>query len=142
MKTKYKCPSCAEMWYTEEDAQRCCIEKNAPLLVADYFAKKADKGKLQHSLIDPEFIEGMAEVLTYGINKYKKKDSWKTVDNAKDRYLDALIRHEMEYRKGNKFDNESEIHHLLHLAVNAMFLYYFSCVENKKWLDRVLDDEK
>ena len=174
MKIKYKCTSCAEMWYTKEEAELCCTktiyyDKKAdkgidtskiykcqtcgkmfstvygsemccnketlasePLPDTDYYAKKLDLGKLQHSLIDPEFIRGLAEVMTYGAEKYSA-DSWKTIPDAKERYENAMLRHINAWQRGSKADAESEIHHLLHASVNAMFLM---------WFERNADDGK
>ncbi len=141
MKAKYKCPSCVEMWNTEEEAQRCCAVhtkeyyervSSEPPPDIEYYAKKADKGKLQHSLIDPEFIRGLAEVMTYGAEKYSA-DSWQEVENAKHRYTDAMLRHINAWQRGSKVDEESELHHLLHASVNAMFLMF---------LERNVDDGK
>ena len=89
---------------------------------------KYDKDKLQYSLIDPFFIEGVTEVLTYGANKYYK-DNWKKVDSV-DRYVDALERHVIAYRKGETKDPESKLSHLLHAACCLMFLYYFERKKN------------
>ena len=84
---------------------------------------KYDNDKPMMSLLEPDFIEGMAKVLTMGAKKYSK-DNWKLCED-KSRYEDALYRHMNEYLKGREFDTESELPHLAHVAVNAMFLQYF-----------------
>lgn len=89
---------------------------------------KYDKGKNQLSLIEPNFILGVGEVLTYGASKYKA-NSWQTLDDAEKRYKDALLRHTMAYLNGEKVDEESKISHLKHMATNIMFLQYFDEVK-------------
>jgi len=83
--------------------------------------EKFDDGKLRYSLIPPEAMRGMAEVLTFGANKYAP-NGWKTVPNAKQRYLDAAMRHLEAYRSGEILDSESELSHLKHLLCNVAFL--------------------
>lgn len=82
---------------------------------------KYDKGKLQYRLIPPQVLEALACIFTYGIEKYKKEDSWKYV--SKERYQDAMIRHFQDYMKGNKID-ESRFPHSFHMLWNAASLVY------------------
>lgn len=91
---------------------------------------KDDKDKLSYSLIDPLILESLAKTLTYGAKKYNR-DNWKKCDDI-DRYIDALLRHLQELRKGNLKDVESGLHHADHLLANAAFLSYFF---NKKKLN-------
>lgn len=85
---------------------------------------KADNGKLRFDLLDPEFEEYVAQVLTYGAEKYAP-DNWKKVNDPVNRYYAALRRHLNAWRKGEKTDAESKLPHLAHVAANAMFLLYF-----------------
>lgn len=89
---------------------------------------KHDEHKNRLDLIEPEFIEGVGEVLTFGAEKYEP-NSWQDVEDAENRYYAALFRHLMAYRKGEKKDPESGLSHLKHIACNAMFLLHFE--ENK-----------
>jgi len=82
---------------------------------------KYDSGKLRMELIPPEAIEALAEVITYGANKYSD-DNWKKV--SKDRYIGALMRHLNAYRKGELYDDESGLTHMAHILTNAAFLIY------------------
>lgn len=91
---------------------------------------KYDGGKLLVSLVQPEFVRGVAEVLTFGANKYAP-NSWQTVPDAKRRYEDALYRHWLSYLEGEELDSESGLEHLKHLACNAMFLLYLNKGECK-----------
>lgn len=85
---------------------------------------KLDNGKLRYSLIPPEALEELAKVMTFGAEKYTP-NGWKSVPEAKERYMDALFRHIEKYRKGEKFDNESNISHLSHALTNIAFLIWF-----------------
>lgn len=86
---------------------------------------KFDSGKLRYSLIPPEATKALATVLSFGANKYAP-NSWQTVPNARERYLDALMRHLEAYRSGELTDNESGLPHIDHLLCNAAFLSYFA----------------
>ena len=83
---------------------------------------KHDKGKPMISLIEPKFIEGLAEVMTQGATKYGR-DNWQECKEPH-RYLDALLRHTLKYWDGEKVDTESGKSHLYHIAFNAMALDY------------------
>ena len=83
---------------------------------------KHDKGKSMVSLINPKFIEGLAEVMTQGANKYGR-DNWQECKEPH-RYLDALLRHTLKYWGGEKVDTESGKSHLYHIVFNAMALDY------------------
>lgn len=86
--------------------------------------KKDDQGKNRLDLINPKFIEGVGEVLTYGASKYSA-DNWQNVDDAENRYYAATLRHLLAWRTGEKLDEESGLSHLKHVATNIMFLMYF-----------------
>ena len=83
---------------------------------------KHDEGKPMISLIEPKFIEGLAEVMTQGASKYGR-DNWQECKEPH-RYLDALLRHTLKYWDGEKVDTESGKSHLYHIAFNAMALDY------------------
>ena len=84
---------------------------------------KYDNSKNMLSLIEPKFIEGLGQVLTYGANKYAK-DNWKKCNDL-DRYHDALLRHLYAYLGGEENDSESGLSHLDHISANVMFIRYF-----------------
>lgn len=86
-----------------------------------YFSGKYDKGKLDYTLIPPVAMEGAAQVLTFGASKYGA-NTWKDVENGKQRYLAACMRHIEAHRRGELLDNESGISHLAHAMTNLMFL--------------------
>lgn len=89
---------------------------------------KYDSDKLQYTLIPPLALEQVARNLTIGLKKYPERNNWKKVDNAEERYLDALYRHLEAHRKGEIFDPDSSVsdmYHLAAVAVNALFLLEF-----------------
>jgi len=88
----------------------------------DKYSKKFDKGKLQFRLITPRSKKALAEVLTFGAEKYGA-NSWQGVPNGKERYYDALLRHLNAWELGEDIDSESGLHHLAHAMANIMFLY-------------------
>lgn len=81
---------------------------------------KADKGKLELSLVNPELVKAVAEVRMYGTEKYGNSENWRKVEPK--RYVDALYRHLLAYIEGNEVDEESGLSHLAHMACNLSFL--------------------
>lgn len=82
---------------------------------------KADKGKLQLTLVPLQIIEDIAEVRMYGNKKYHDPDNWQIVEV--ERYRDALFRHFIAYLRDPKgIDEESGIPHYKHMACNLAFL--------------------
>jgi len=87
--------------------------------------KKFDGGKPMVSLVEPKFILGVAEILTFGAEKYGKNNWKEAKEDDIHRYKDALLRHLMAYNDGEKIDKESGHSHLYHIGCNLMFLDYF-----------------
>jgi hypothetical protein len=85
---------------------------------------KFDTGKLRYSLIPTIATKALAVTLTEALSKYIP-NSWKTVPNAEERYMDALMRHLEAHRSGEIFDNDSGRPHLWHVLTNAVFLVWF-----------------
>ena len=90
---------------------------------------KYDSGKPRVELVEPKFILGLAQVLTFGAEKYAK-DNWKlmTVDD-RDRVYGAMQRHLLAYWGGEKIDPESGMSHLYHASFGMMVLDYFDRVK-------------
>ena len=85
---------------------------------------KADAGKIRPSLVSPEFIEGIARIREYGVQKYPGggKENWKIVDA--DRFHEAMLRHSLgAWEDWKNIDEESGEPTILHIACNCMFLY-------------------
>ena len=82
---------------------------------------KLDLGKLRYDLVPTSAMKGLAEVLTFGANKYTP-NGWKAVPDAVERYYAALQRHLVAWRDGEKVDQESGLPHLSHALTNVAFL--------------------
>ena len=91
---------------------------------------KADDGKNMLSLIEPQFIQSLGEVLTFGAKKYAK-NNWQLCEDTS-RYKDALLRHIYAYLSGEKVDQESGLSHLSHAAFGLMCLQYFDNLKEQK----------
>ena len=70
---------------------------------------KDDKGKLRHDLVPASWHVALAEVMSYGIEKYEP-NSWQNVEP--NRYEAALMRHLCAWRDGEESDTESDLNHL------------------------------
>lgn len=81
---------------------------------------KFSKHKPKPSLIPASTLRALAEVLTYGANKYEK-DNWKKCDDISE-YTDALIRHLTDYLDGITHDTESGLPVMWCILANAAFL--------------------
>lgn len=82
---------------------------------------KADAGKPQITTVPLQILYDIAEVREYGIKKYGDENSWRDVFIR--RYIDALLRHAIEFiREPNGVDEESGIEHYKHMACNMAFI--------------------
>jgi hypothetical protein len=107
------CPDCNS--YAHKD-HKCVTATESGFI-------KHDSGKNMLSLIDPDFVLGIGEILTFGAAKYEKNNWQKNTDL--DRYKDSTLRHMYAYLNGELIDPESGKPHLDHIATNIMFLRYF-----------------
>jgi hypothetical protein len=80
---------------------------------------KYDAGKTQTGLLldFSHALNAVAEVGTFGAKKYSR-GGWMSVENANERYTDAMMRHLLA--DGN--DEESGLPHLAHMVWNALAL--------------------
>ena len=89
-------------------------------------ADRFNEGKPKHSLIDAEFEAELAKVLTFGAKKYapnnwRKGLPWmETMDSLK-RHINAFMDPSC-----SDLDEETGLHHMAHVACNAMFLVWYS----------------
>ncbi len=91
---------------------------------------KADEGKPELSLVPTQVIKDIADVRMYGVKKYGDNESWRMVE--KQRYIDALYRHLLDYIDNNKaVDEESGIPHIKHMACNIAFLSEMEAVNEQ-----------
>ena len=100
---------------------------------------KFDSGKSDWSLLPLETIETAVKRMTIGREKYAR-DSWKQLSDGKNRYFSALMRHIVEYRKGNRWDEDPRFPNSTHLQAaltNMIFLVWLELqdIENDKTQD-------
>lgn len=81
---------------------------------------KYDQDKSRVDLLDPEFLEGVGNVLKYGADKYAAHN-WRGGIKFS-RILGALLRHTFALLRGEDCDPESGLPHIHHVGCCAMFL--------------------
>jgi len=91
---------------------------------------KDDKGKPRWDLVPYKQLEDVVKVLGYGADRYGA-NNWMLVDDAKNRYFAAMMRHIVAYIKGEKLDSESNLPPLAHAICCALYLMYFDEVNNE-----------
>lgn len=72
---------------------------------------KFDDGKLRYDLVDDVAEEEMVAVLSYGAIKYEAHN-WRDVPDPNNRYFSAARRHMKAFRRKQRIDPESSLHHL------------------------------
>lgn len=96
---------------------------------------KYDQGKLDWSLLPWEVLETAVVRFTVGKQKYAAW-SWTLVDHGKERYESALMRHFMEYKRGNRWDEDPNFKdypstHLQAALWNMICLVYYELQDIK-----------
>lgn len=93
-------------------------------LHSDHKAKKYDAGKPDVSLVHPDLILGVAEVLTFGANKYGRKNYLESKGDPvyAERLYSAMQRHLLAYAAGERLDPESGLPHLYHMTAGVAML--------------------
>lgn len=81
---------------------------------------KDDGGKPRMELLEPEYLRGTADVLTYGASKYAPNNWRQGIDAS--RLYGALQRHLNAFWAGEEIDPESGLPHLYHASCELMFL--------------------
>ena len=92
---------------------------------------KYDNNKPDYSLIPPHALDDVANVLTYGAQKYDR-NNWLELDNLNERYFAAAQRHMWAIQRGETHDDETGIHHSAHAICCMMFMLEFSYLQNTK----------
>jgi hypothetical protein len=77
------------------------------------------EGKYEPTLVYPSFIEAIAIVRRYGIEKHGDSEDWRSTPSID--HLDALGRHYLAMMKGEELAADSQLPHLYHLGCNVMF---------------------
>lgn len=97
--------------------------------------RKYDAGKPEYGLIPLKALEEMTKVLTVGAKKYSP-GNWAYVDDAQNRYYDALFRHLVSWKSGEKNDPETGLNHLAHAACCVYFIMERDIVGEEEWNKR------
>jgi len=84
--------------------------------------RKDDTGKLRWHLFPFEILVEVVEIFDFGATKYGE-DNWQKCKDW-DRYFDAMMRHIVSWRGGEKVDAESGKYHLSHAICCAIFLIW------------------
>lgn len=95
---------------------------------------KYDAGKEMMSLLPAEAMLELGKVMTYGAKKYEKENWRKGISYQ--RLMDAAQRHLLKFQS-NQYpdtDDESNLHHIAHAAVNLIMLLQFE-LEGRTELD-------
>lgn len=88
---------------------------------------KFDSDKPRMDLLDPSFTVGVAEVLTFGAQKYAANNWRKGMEVT--RLISAIHRHLAAIQSNEDIDPESGLPHAYHIACNTMFLQWM--LDNK-----------
>lgn len=92
---------------------------------------KNDQGKPRTDLLDPEFLLGVAQVLSFGAEKYAANNWRQGISYS--RILGGILRHVFSLIKGEDIDPESGLKHTYHAACGLMFLSWY--LDHKKEFD-------
>lgn len=85
-------------------------------------ALRYNAGKYEVSMVlDARYaLEGAAEVLSFGAQKYSRGNWLSGLSDTN--CIDSMLRHLIKYQSGEMLDEESGLHHLDHVLCNALFL--------------------
>lgn len=88
---------------------------------------KFDSGKLRYELVDAKALAWLVGILTYGAVKYAP-NNWRKVEDWRERYYAALMRHIELWRAGEEFDSDTggQMHHLSGAMFSVMCLLALS----------------
>lgn len=107
-------------------------DKNEDSQIGRKEGARFNQGKIRFDLIPTSSLEWLAKVYTYGTIKYSELNWWKGFSWRKDTF-GCVLRHLYKWLRGEKYDDESGIHHLAHAAWNCFALIEFE--ENNIGID-------
>lgn len=84
---------------------------------------KHDIGKLRYELISPYALKELAQVLTYGAEKYGDRNWEGGISYS--RIFGAILRHIWDWRMGQVKDPDSGLHPLAHVFCDVMMLLHY-----------------
>ena len=79
-----------------------------------------DKSQLHFILAFPQALRAVADITTYGSHKNEMYNFLKGASSSES--VSSLLRHLDAWWRGEELDPESKLHHLAHLAWNALRL--------------------
>jgi len=85
--------------------------------------KKQTEGKIPFHLLSGPALEGIAQVLEYGMKKYDARN-WEA-GIPYDKIFQAMQRHLWKFWSGHDIDDETGLSHVAHAACLSMFLLHF-----------------
>lgn len=89
-------------------------------------AIRFNEGKPDWSLMPLSALEEVVKVLQMGAKKYDK-NNWREGSGFNyTSVVASMMRHIVKYMDGIDVDDESKLHHMAHVACNALFLLYYS----------------
>ena len=94
--------------------------------------------KLRWDLLPLAEIEDIVRAYTAGADKYGP-NMWQGLPDGYNRYKGAMLRHLMEYEKGNTVDEETGCLHLAQVAWNAIAMLYCSKQSKKDKQNQLLE---
>lgn len=83
--------------------------------------RKDDHGKPRADLEPPRAQEELWRVLGFGAVEYGP-NNWHQVEDLRNRYVAAALRHINSFRQGKTLDVKSGLHHLAHAVCSLMFV--------------------
>lgn len=92
---------------------------------------KYDAEKVRVDLLDPEWLEQVGQVLTFGAKKYAAHN-WRG-GISYSRLIGAMLRHTFAILRGEDVDHESGLPHSAHASCCLMFLSWM--MTHRKDLD-------
>ena len=104
----------------EEQVINLEIQETTPELKEQALRYNSDK--LPFDELDPLFLEEMFKVIQYGQKKYARLNWLKGAPATQ--FFGCIMRHMLQWWKGEEIDAESGISHLSHVACNIMMLQY------------------
>lgn len=104
-----------------------------------YKNRMDDPSKPQPTLIPPQFIAGVAQVLQFGAQKYSRGNWMRGMSFSS--ILDAIQTHLLAIQRGEDLDLDSGLPHIYHVGCNLAFLSWYQegpdCEKYAKFDDRL-----
>lgn len=131
MNDRVKCSRCFK-FFSKVPLQTYCTSNGDVICDTCFFAswgkgkagQKHDSQKPRYSLLPEGTISQVVDVLELGAVKYSP-NNWQKVENPRERYYNAIMRHLTAWWEGEEKDPESGKSHLAHVACSVLFLMWF-----------------